>query len=70
MTNKELDLMKRLMIVINNNVDGRCPICGDKLSATVSNLQPQWSDYFDNIVCYDCATNIAKNDVQIERINQ
>jgi len=57
---KELDQIKRLMNVINDNVDGRCPICGDKLSATIGSLQPRWADYFDNIVCYDCATSIAK----------
>ena len=57
---KELDQIKRLMNVINDNVDGRCPICGDKLSATVGSLQPRWADYFDNIVCYGCATSIAK----------
>ena len=57
---KELDQMKRLMIIINDNVDGRCPICGDELSATIGSLKPRWSDYFDNIVCYDCATKIAK----------
>lgn len=54
------ELQRRLMIAINDNVDGRCPNCGDELSATVGSLQPRWSDYFDNIVCYDCATNIAK----------
>ena len=60
MNAKELDAIKRLMVIINDNVDGRCPICGDELSATIGSLQPRWSDYFDNIVCYDCATSIAK----------
>jgi hypothetical protein len=54
---KELNQIKRLMIVINDNVNGRCPNCGDELSATVGNLQPSWSDYFDNIVCWWCATH-------------
>ena len=57
MNTKDLAAIKRLIVVINDNVNGRCPICGDKLSATIGNLQPRWSDYFDNIVCYDCAVN-------------
>lgn len=57
---KELDQMKRLIKVINDNVDGRCPICHDELSATASNLQPVWSDYFDNIVCADCAATTLR----------
>ena len=60
MNAKDLAAIKRLMVVINDNVNGRCPICGDKLSATDSAYQPRWSNYYDNIVCWDCATNIVK----------
>lgn len=60
MNTKELAAIKRLMVVISLNSDRRCPICHDELSATIGSLQPRWSDYFDNIVCYDCATSIAK----------
>jgi hypothetical protein len=60
MNTYELEQMKRLMIVINENIDGLCPNCDDKLSATDSAYQPRWSNYYDNIVCWDCATNIVK----------
>ena len=60
MNTKELDAIKRLMVVINLNADRRCPVCHDQLSATVSNLQPVWSDYFDNIVCAVCAATTVK----------
>ena len=59
MNTHELEQMKRLTTVINENPDRRCPICDDEL-ATLSNLQPLWSNYYDNIVCWDCATNIVK----------
>lgn len=59
MNTKELDAIKRYMVVIND-YDGRCPICHDKLSATASNLQLVWSDYFDNIVCAGCAATTVK----------
>lgn len=60
MNTKELDAIKRLMVVISLNADRRCPICHDELSATISNLQPVWSDYFDNIVCASCAATTVK----------
>jgi hypothetical protein len=56
----ELAAIKRLMVVINSNPDRRCPICHDVFSATVSNLKPVWSDYFDNIVCVDCAATTVR----------
>lgn len=67
MNSNDLRAMKQLMKVINDNVDGRCPNCGDKLSATIGNLQPSWSDHFDNIVCWWCATHPCETDT---RINQ
>ena len=56
----ELAAMKRLIVIMNENPDRRCPICHDELSATISNLQPIWSDYFDNIVCADCAATTVR----------
>jgi len=60
MNTKELNAIKRLTVVISLNSDRRCPICHDELSATISNLQPVWSDYFDNIVCADCAATTVR----------
>ncbi len=60
MNAQELDAIKRLMVVISLNADRRCPICHDELSATASNLKPVWSDYYDNIVCADCATTTVR----------
>lgn len=54
MNSELLKGMKRLMVVMNNNPDNRCPICKDKFSLTASNYQPVWSDHYDNIVCADC----------------
>ena len=60
MNTKELDAIKRLMVIINLNAGRCCPICHDELSATASNLQPVWSDYYDNIVCSDCQASVVK----------
>jgi hypothetical protein len=60
MNTTELNAIKRLMVVISLNPDRRCPICHDELSATISNLQPVWSDHYDNIVCADCATTTVR----------
>lgn len=60
MNTKELDAAKRIVAIISLNDGHRCPVCSDRMSATVSNLQPVWSDYFDNIVCADCAATTMK----------
>ena len=60
MNAKELDAIKRVMVIINLNAGKCCPVCAYELSATASNLMPVWSDYYDNIVCADCAATTVK----------
>jgi hypothetical protein len=52
MTNK-----KDIQAHIDNDTNGTCAHCGDKLSADIGNLQPTWSDEFDNVVCWWCKWN-------------
>ena len=54
--------MKRLMVVMNNNPDNCCPICGDAFSSA-SQYRPVWSDHYDNIVCVDCHESQIRSDM-------
>ena len=36
-----------------------CPICSDKMTMNHDNLLPTWSDEYDNVVCWWCATRVA-----------
>jgi hypothetical protein len=54
--------MKTLSAYIANETNGTCPNCGDELSATIGNLQPSWSDYFDNVVCWWCKCHPFETD--------
>ncbi len=62
MNSELLKGMKRLMVVMNNNPDNRCPICKDQFDINASNYQPVWSDYYDNIVCMDCNATAIRSD--------
>ena len=57
----DLKGMKRVMEIFNLDNNKVCPICQYPFSSTASNLQPVWSDYFDNIVCSDCNATITKD---------
>lgn len=36
------------------NAGKPCAECGDNMVLCHSNLAPTWSDFHDNVVCYDC----------------
>jgi hypothetical protein len=36
-----------------------CPNCRDTMDSNVTCLRPIWSDYYDNVVCLDCAESVT-----------
>ena len=40
----------------------KCPVCDDNMTYDHCNYYPTWSDDYDNIVCWWCATHSIKGD--------
>ncbi len=38
-----------------------CPNCLDTMNINVTQLRPTWSDYYDDVVCLDCAEEYAND---------
>jgi hypothetical protein len=38
-----------------------CGGCGDQMDDNMSNVQPTWSDEFDDVVCNWCAVHIERS---------
>lgn len=36
-----------------------CPVCENIMISSHDNFVPMWSDEYDNIVCWWCATHVA-----------
>lgn len=36
-----------------------CVACGDVIDSRIPALSPYWSDWWDNIVCRDCADEVS-----------
>lgn len=41
---------------VSSNIGKPCTECGDTMDDTHSALIPTWSNYHDNVVCFDCYT--------------
>jgi threonine synthase len=63
----KLQQHETLQSYIDAETNGTCPNCGDSLSASIGNLQPTWSDYFDNVVCYWCKCHPMDTDTRVVR---